>query len=124
MTIYRTIRALPAVLAVLAVIVVPAVSACNSSAPPPTHFGHCPVGQHWVQLTYRAVGVPAMTAILASQHPSAGRILANIGQVISYLMNRQPGQPPPPSAATAEFAIAAVIVAAILWHLVKRSLAS
>lgn len=65
-----------------------------------------------------------MTVILASQHPSAGRILANIGQVISYLMSRQPGQPPPPPGATAEFAIAAVIVAAILWHLVKRSLAS
>lgn len=49
MTIYRAIRALPGVLAVIAVIVVVAVSACNSSAPP-THFGSCPVGQHWVQL--------------------------------------------------------------------------
>jgi hypothetical protein len=62
--------------------------------------------------------------ILAATHPSAGNIVANIGQVISYLMSRKSGQPPPPSGATAEFAIAAVIIAAGLWHLVKRSLAS
>jgi hypothetical protein len=46
MTPYRVVRALPAALAVIAAIVVTTVSACNT-APPPTHFGACPVGQHW-----------------------------------------------------------------------------